>query len=147
MNVDDLLDDAHWMNVQDPIKQMFLSITKALRVQSASIRELDRKCSDYVSRDFVKHQLQTLQDSTCSKADGTQIIYQLQNKIDQRDYIALQTKYEKVREGFVFMVFLVKKTLLDLVGGPLPFTRGPNSLTKYHNGTIGATLKYHVRRN
>ena len=33
---DELLDESsHWINVQDPIKQMFLAMTKAIRAQSA----------------------------------------------------------------------------------------------------------------
>lgn len=94
--VDDILDDAHWVNVQDPIKQMFLSMTKALRVQAASIRELDRKCSDFVTRDFVRNQVHSVEDTVCSKQDATQIIHQLQQKVDQKDHTTLQTRYEQV---------------------------------------------------
>lgn len=94
--VDDILDDAHWVNVQDPIKQMFLSITKALRVQASSIRELDRKCSDFVTRDFVRNQVHSVEDTVCSKQDATQIIYQLQQKVDQKEHTTLQTRYEQV---------------------------------------------------
>ncbi len=104
--VDDILDDAHWVNVQDPIKQMFLSITKALRVQASSIRELDRKCSDFVTKDFVRHQVHTVEDSVCSKQDATQIIYQMQNKVDQKDYYAtLQTRYDQV--GFLLNAYFL----------------------------------------
>ena len=38
-----LNDENQWVNIQDPIKQMITSITKAVRTQSAGIRDLDRK--------------------------------------------------------------------------------------------------------
>ena len=44
--MDDALDDVHWVNVQDPIKNMFLALSKAIRVQSISIRDLERRLSE-----------------------------------------------------------------------------------------------------
>jgi hypothetical protein len=41
--MDELMEDHQWVNIQDPIKQMITSITKAIRTQSAGIRDLDRK--------------------------------------------------------------------------------------------------------
>lgn len=41
--MEDLMEDNQWYNIQDPIKQMITSITKAVRTQSAGIRDLDRK--------------------------------------------------------------------------------------------------------
>jgi hypothetical protein len=114
--VDDILDDAHWVNVQDPIKQMFLSITKALRVQASSLRELDRKCSDFVSKDFVRHQVHTVEEGVCSKQDATQIIYQLQQKVDQKEYIALQTRYELVVQNADQMQSAIREQALEIQG-------------------------------
>lgn len=96
LGADDILDDAHWVNVQDPIKQMFLSITKALRVQASSIRDLDRKCNDLATKDQVQHQLHVLQATVCSKQDATQIIYQLENKIGEKEFATLQAKHLQV---------------------------------------------------
>lgn len=42
-NINSYNDDIQWINIQDPIKQMITSITKAVRTQSAGIRDLDRK--------------------------------------------------------------------------------------------------------
>jgi hypothetical protein len=96
LGVDDMLDDVHWTNVQDPIKQMFLSITKALRVQAAGIRDLDRKCNDYATRDYIQHQLQNVRETTCSKHDATQIIYQLDAKVSAKDFSYLEAKQYQV---------------------------------------------------
>jgi hypothetical protein len=41
--MDELMEDNQWYNIQDPVKQMITSITKAVRTQSAGIRDLDRK--------------------------------------------------------------------------------------------------------
>lgn len=90
--MDDLLDDAHWRNVQDPVKQMFLSLSKALRVQAASIRDLDRKCSDHLTADQVAHIVRDKFDQACSKQDATQLIYQLDSKVSDKAHAATNAK-------------------------------------------------------
>lgn len=51
--VDDLIDESVWVNVQDPVRQMITAITKAVRTQSAGIRDLDRKVSGLVTTDIL----------------------------------------------------------------------------------------------
>jgi hypothetical protein len=43
LTMEELMEDNQWINIQDPVKQMITSITKAIRTQSAGIRDLDRK--------------------------------------------------------------------------------------------------------
>jgi hypothetical protein len=95
-NPEDILDDKHWVNVQDPIKQMFLSLSKALRVQGAGLRDLDRKCSEYVSLDVLKKLLKEQNELTCSKQDATQIIYQLDTKVSEKEFRSLENKFAQV---------------------------------------------------
>ena len=90
--MDEALDDAHWVNVQDPIKHMFVAITKAIRSQSAGIRDLDRKCSDFVTNDRANNMIQASFDKSCSKQDATQIIYKIDTKANERDVAVLETK-------------------------------------------------------
>jgi hypothetical protein len=49
----DDLEELQWVNVQDPVRQMITSITKAVRTQSAGIRDLDRKIGFLASTDAV----------------------------------------------------------------------------------------------
>jgi len=76
------MDDFQWVNVQDPVRHMITSITKAVRTQSAGIRDLDRKMgfvatndelhrtvSDAVSRCFSKQEASRLVESVNKKAD------------------------------------------------------------------------------
>ena len=49
----DDLEEMQWVNVQDPVRQMITSITKAVRTQSAGIRDLDRKIGFLASTDSV----------------------------------------------------------------------------------------------
>ncbi len=49
----DDLEEMQWVNVQDPVRQMITSITKAVRTQSAGIRDLDRKIGLLASTDSV----------------------------------------------------------------------------------------------
>lgn len=49
----DDIEEMQWINVQDPVRQMITSITKAVRTQSAGIRDLDRKIGFLASTDTV----------------------------------------------------------------------------------------------
>lgn len=89
---DEALDDAHWVNVQDPIKQMFIAITKAIRSQSASIRDLDRKCADFVTNDRAHNLIEQSYNKSCSKQDATQIIHKIDTKASERDVAVLESK-------------------------------------------------------
>ena len=94
--VDDTLDDAHWTNVQDPIKQMFLALTKAMRAQAAGIRDLDRKCNDFITKDNACALVMDNFDRACSKQDATQIIYKLDSKAGEKDLAVLSSKLDQV---------------------------------------------------
>lgn len=100
---EDFLDDKHWVNVQDPIKQMFLSLSKAIRVQGAGLRELDRKSSDYITTDVLKRFLKEQNELHCSKQDATQIIYQLDTKANEKDFHSLENKVNQVKKKHYFL--------------------------------------------
>ncbi len=48
-------DSARWANIQDPVRQMITAITKAVRTQSAGIKDLDRKLSLMASQVCCAH--------------------------------------------------------------------------------------------
>jgi hypothetical protein len=97
MSVDDILDNAHWANVQDPIKQMFLALSKALRVQAAGLRDLDRKCNEHLSQEQVGHMVRDAFEQTCSKQDATQLIYELETKVSDKRYLQAEAKLDAVK--------------------------------------------------
>jgi hypothetical protein len=88
--VDDALDDAHWVNVQDPIKQMFLAVTKAIRAQSAGIRDLSRKSEEYVTHERARTLVEESATNLCSKEAATQLIYKMDTKVCQTDFHRLE---------------------------------------------------------
>jgi hypothetical protein len=90
--IDEALDDAHWVNVQDPIKHMFIALTKAIRSQAAGMRDLDRRCADFVTNDRAQNLIQQSFDKSCSKQDATQIIYKMDSKASERDVAVLESK-------------------------------------------------------
>lgn len=94
--MEDGLDQMNWQMMQDPVKQIFLSFSKALRVQAASLREVDRKCAALLSADQVGRLIRESFDQACSKQDATQLIYQLEAKVDQKDFTDLEDKVERV---------------------------------------------------
>lgn len=98
LGVDDSLDDAHWANVQDPIKQMFLALTRAIRSQAAGIRDLDRKCADFMTKDMTTHFVEKSFDKACSKQDATQIIYKVDSKASDKSVAVLESKLEQAHE-------------------------------------------------
>eukprot|EP00981_Chlorochromonas_danica_P004287 scaffold865_cov160-Ochromonas_danica.AAC.6 len=92
--MEDGLDQMNWQMMQDPMKQIFLSFSKALRVQAASLREVDRKCAALLSPDQVGRLIRESFDQVCTKQDATQLIYQLEAKVDQKDFNDLEDKVE-----------------------------------------------------
>lgn len=94
--VDDVLDDIHWVNVQDPIKQMFLAITKSIRIQSVTIRDLERKTSEYCNENQIDYKINKAIDNVCTKDAATQILHQIDNKINIKDYTHLENKFNQV---------------------------------------------------
>ncbi len=90
------MDNAHWVNVQDPIKQMFLSLTKALRVQAAGIRDLDRKYEGLVPIDMAERMIKEQINTCCTKQDATQLIYQIDTKAGEKDVAVLESKLSQV---------------------------------------------------
>lgn len=98
--MDDALDDAHWVNVQDPIKQMFVAITKAIRAQATGIRDLDRKCSEFVTNERASSMIQKSIDKTCSKQDATQIIHKMDSFASRTELAVMESKLAQVPHQF-----------------------------------------------
>lgn len=94
----DALDDAHWINLQDPIKQMFLAITKAIKSQASGIRDLDRKCSEFVTFEGAESLVKRSFDAACTKQDATQILYQIDSKTSEKDTARLEAKLSQVND-------------------------------------------------
>jgi hypothetical protein len=93
---DDVLDDMHWKNVQDPIKQMFLTLTKAIKVQAAGMRDLDRKCNELIPYDAAERLIKERFDSCCTKQDATQLIYQIDTKAGDKELSVLESRITEV---------------------------------------------------
>lgn len=113
IGVDDLMEDTHWINVQDPIRQMFLAISKAIRVQAAGIRDLDTKCSNYVTHDLAQRMTKEAFDQACSKQDATQIIYQVESKAPAKDLHSVEATVQQVSE-ISHVVQIINLTLKKL---------------------------------
>ena len=56
-----------WTNVQDPVRQMITAITKAVRTQSAGLRDVDRKLGLMASQDRLDRQLEDTTHNFVSK--------------------------------------------------------------------------------
>jgi hypothetical protein len=90
-------EQRNWKNVQEPIRQMFLSLSKAIRIQAAGIRDLDRKMTtEYVTNDSLKRVVSDISENTCSKEDGTQLIFQMETKAKEKDFLVLEHRVEQV---------------------------------------------------
>jgi hypothetical protein len=97
---DDVLDDIHWKNVQDPIKQMFLTLTKAIKTQAAGMRDLDRKCDKLIPYDAAERLIKERFDSCCTKQDATQLIYQIDTKAGDKELSVLESRITEVMRFF-----------------------------------------------
>jgi len=94
--MDDAFDDVHWVNVQDPIKNMFLALSKAIRVQSSSIRDLERRLSEMPTERDAGSMIQRAIEGVCSKQDATQILYQLDNKASSKEMHTMESRYSQL---------------------------------------------------
>lgn len=61
---------AQWTNVQDPVKQMITAITKAVRTQSAGIKDLDRRLSDTATVDLVDQRLDAVMQQVADQLEA-----------------------------------------------------------------------------
>ena len=77
IGVDDLVDESVWINVQDPVRQMITAITKAVRTQSAGIRDLDRKISTLSTKEHAERLVKDAVSSSCSKSEASDIIREM----------------------------------------------------------------------
>ena len=76
-SVDDLIDESVWINVQDPVRQMIAAITKAVRTQSAGIRDLDRKIVGLVTKDMLERTVGENMATTCSKHEAKDMVREI----------------------------------------------------------------------
>lgn len=132
---DDTLDDIHWLNIQDPIKQMFLSLTKAIRTQAAGIRDLDRKCNDMISIDAAERMVKDHFNTCCTKQDATQLIYQIDTKAGDKDLAILDNRIqqalhqiEKLNDAFQSQAILIADTnnRMDGIAHDIQILKNPN---------------------
>ena len=61
---------AQWTNVQDPVKQMITAITKAVRTQSAGIKDLDRRLGDAATVELLDQRLEATMRAVANQVEG-----------------------------------------------------------------------------
>lgn len=91
---------------QDPVKQMFTAITKALRAQSIGIRDLCRKCDENVSKRSLDLLLIDISSTYCKKEEIAGFLEQLNEKPNQQQVtneidqvkIMIRCLQEEIRE-------------------------------------------------
>ena len=106
--LEDLLDDLHWKNVQEPVKQMFLALSKAIRIQSAGLRDLDHRCDHFTSKEEVHCLLSEKLTQVVSKEDGKEMLHLIDKKVDIKKYEKLEQQLELVSS----LLFLLPSLLL-----------------------------------
>ncbi len=96
LGLEDIGDDGRWMNVQDPIKGMFLALTKAVRSQAVGIRELDNKYNNLVSYDNARRLIKDTFELCCSKQDATQMLFQIDRRVEEKEFAMLESRFTQV---------------------------------------------------
>ena len=87
-------------NNQDPVKQMFTTITKALRTQSIGIRDLSRKCDENLSKHAFENALADISNKYCRKEKVSDINVKLNEKSDQTYVISELDKVNNIKIVF-----------------------------------------------
>ena len=77
---DDVVDESVWVNVQDPVRQMITAITKAVRSQSVSIRDMDRKLNNFTTKDVMERTVEDVLRETCSKSEANQMLHDMEKQ-------------------------------------------------------------------
>lgn len=81
--VDDLIDESVWVNVQDPVRQMITAITKAVRTQSAGIRDLDRKVNGLVTTDILDRVVHTHISKVSTKTEMKDVVREMDARTNE----------------------------------------------------------------
>jgi hypothetical protein len=81
--VDDLIDESVWVNVQDPVRQMITAITKAVRTQSAGIRDLDRKVNGLVTTDILDRVVHTHISKVSTKTEVKDVVREMDARTNE----------------------------------------------------------------
>ena len=102
--VDDILDEVHWTNVQDPVKQMFAALTKAVRTQSAGMRDIDRKIGYLISKESAEHLVEDIASRLCTKTEVVEIMRHIDTKSDASFVNGLDAKVSKVGNNLQYKV-------------------------------------------
>lgn len=100
---DDIVDESVWVNVQDPVRQMITAITKAVRSQSVSIRDMDRKLNNFTTKDALERKIEDVMKETCSKKDANQIINNIGSSTENlsTNFLKYETRLGDV--GYTFL--------------------------------------------
>jgi hypothetical protein len=112
IGADDILDDLHWTNVQEPIRQMFLSITKAIRAQAAGIRDLDRKSTDFITNESAQRLVKDYCALCCSKKEATELIHQIETRVSEKSFYSLESKLFQVFIPYHFYFYFIFTSIL-----------------------------------
>lgn len=96
---EDLLDDAQFTNVQGVVRQLFLGMSKVLRLQANSLRRLEQRLIQTEDRreEIVKLSKEEAISSCISKEEGKHILYELETKVSKKDFEALVERVTKVK--------------------------------------------------
>lgn len=132
---EDLVDDIHWVNVQDPVRQMLTSISKAIRAQSSGIRELDKKTEFLVSRDLAEKLILDGISKCSSKHDFAMLSGHVESKaslealssLDSR-IATLSNQLSRVSETLQTQHIAISEihTKMDRMGGDIESLKIPN---------------------
>eukprot|EP01036_Dinobryon_divergens_P026719 gene26719-35398_t len=90
--------NENWVNIQEPVREMFIALSKGQRVLAGSIKDLDVKqstLSKELAAEFGRA-LRQLQERSCSKDDGTQMLMELGRKANEDSLNQLREEIHKV---------------------------------------------------
>ena len=104
LSYDEGFTSDRWMNVQEPIKDLFTILTKAIRVQSNNIEDLDSRINQ---NDDTNKQLINNLENLVTTNEFQHYLQELSKKSNQNDVDRLESRLNQVRNSIYSLQFIL----------------------------------------
>eukprot|EP00981_Chlorochromonas_danica_P005952 scaffold1243_cov173-Ochromonas_danica.AAC.13 len=147
LGIDELINESHWRNVQDPVRQAFMMVDKILKEQDHMIRALSQKCNEFVTVDQANLMIRNQADHLYSKSEASHLIYQLDNKVSQQQYCQVERKLDEVirsKETLQLQVASQEKTITELTAQLAQCNADLHQLNAPNYGNVFGYVDHHL---
>lgn len=89
-------DENHWVNVQDPVKQMIMGIAKSVKVQATSLREVDKRTEKFMTKESIEELVQQTFSKCFSMQNASLLVQSVNQKAEQDDVSGIEANLDQL---------------------------------------------------